>query len=160
MTANARRNFCVRLALGAAIALTFLFIFGNSLQSRAVSGSMSSALASFLSGTFGLSIPEFFLRKAAHFSEYALLGIEFSLLLNLTRDKNGRTSAHGHNFLDFPALGLLTAVFDETLQIFSGRGSMVADVWIDFAGFVTGFFVTAAVFLLLHNHKKRKDNKK
>ena len=38
-------------------------------------------------------------------------------------------------------LGLLAAFLDETLQIFSGRGSMVADVWLDFAGGVFGVAV-------------------
>ena len=38
-------------------------------------------------------------------------------------------------------LGLLAAFLDETLQIFSGRGSMVADVWLDFAGVVFGVAV-------------------
>ena len=38
-------------------------------------------------------------------------------------------------------LGLLAAFLDETLQLFSGRGSMVADVWLDFAGVVFGVAV-------------------
>ena len=41
-------------------------------------------------------------------------------------------------------LGLLAAFLDETLQLFSGRGSMVADVWLDFAGVVCGVAAVAA----------------
>lgn len=144
-----RRRIRTKLILCALIALTLLFIFGNSLQSRAVSGGMSSSLAAFLSGALGFEVPEFFLRKAAHFSEYALLGLELALLLNPAK-------ACGRDLLDLPLLGLLTAVFDETLQIFSGRGSMVADVWIDLAGFVTGFYLTVLTAHALHKYNKYK----
>ena len=41
-------------------------------------------------------------------------------------------------------LGLFAAFLDETLQLFSGRGSMVADVWLDFAGVVCGVAAVAA----------------
>ena len=94
------------------------------------------------------------LRKAAHFSEYGLLGVEFSLLLGLQHDKNGKNLQCGRNLLDFPLIGMLCAVTDETIQIFSGRGSLVSDVWIDAAGFSTGFFLTVLLFLFVNHCKK------
>ena len=94
------------------------------------------------------------LRKAAHFSEYGLLGVEFSLLLGLQHDKNGKNLQHGRNLLDFPLIGMLCAVTDETIQIFSGRGSLVSDVWIDAVGFSTGFFLTVLLFLFVNHCKK------
>lgn len=99
-------------------------------------------------------ISEFLLRKAAHFSEYGLLGVEFSLLLGLQHDKNGKNLQCGRNLLDFPLIGMLCAVTDETIQIFSGRGSLVSDVWIDAAGFSTGFFLTVLLFLFVNHCKK------
>ena len=99
-------------------------------------------------------LSEFLLRKAAHFSEDGLLGVEFSLLLGLQYDKNGKNLQHGRNLLDFPLIGMLCAVTDETIQIFSGRGSLVSDVWIDTAGFSTGFFLTVLLFLFINHCKK------
>ena len=101
-------------------------------------------------------ISEFLLRKAAHFSEYGLLGVEFSLLLGLQHDKNGKNLQCGRNLLDFPLIGMLCAVTDETIQIFSGRGSLVSDVWIDTAGFSTGFFLTVLLFLFINHCKKSR----
>lgn len=41
--------------------------------------------------------------------------------------------------------GLLIAFMDETIQLFSDRGSQVQDVWLDFAGVVTGVLLAVAV---------------
>ena len=51
-------------------------------------------------------------------------------------------------------VSLHCAVTDETIQIFSGRGSLVSDVWIDTAGFSTGFFLTVLLFLFINHCKK------
>ena len=142
-------NTRVRWVLGILIALTLAFIWSNSMQSRAVSGGMSGSLKTWLEQLLHTEISEFLLRKAAHFSEYGLLGVEFSLLLGLQHDKNGKNLQCGRNLLDFPL-----AVTDETIQIFSGRGSLVSDVWIDAAGFSTGFFLTVLLFLFVNHCKK------
>ena len=125
-------NTRVRWVLGILIALTLAFIWSNSMQSRAVSGGMSGSLKTWLEQLLHTEISEFLLRKAAHFSEYGFLGVEFSLLLGLC------------------------AVTDETIQIFSGRGSLVSDVWIDTAGFSTGFFLTVLLFLFINHCKKSR----
>lgn len=147
-------NTRLRWIFGILIALTLAFIWGNSMQSPAVSGNMSGSLKTYLEQLFHTEINEFLLRKAAHFSEYGLLGVEFSLLLGLQRDESGRNLQRGRNLLDLPLIGMLCAVTDETIQIFSGRGSLVSDVWIDTAGFVTGFFLTVLLFLLIKHRKK------
>lgn len=149
-------NTRVRWVLGILIALTLAFIWSNSMQSRAVSGGMSGSLKTWLEQLLHTEISEFLLRKAAHFSEYGLLGVEFSLLLGLQHDKNGKNLQCGRNLLDFPLIGMLCAVTDETIQIFSGRGSLVADVWIDTAGFSTGFFLTVLLFLFINHCKKSR----
>ena len=149
-------NTRVRWVLGILIALTLAFIWGNSMQSRAVSGGMSGSLKTWLEQLLHTEISEFLLRKAAHFSEYGLLGVEFSLLLGLQHDKNGKNLQCGRNLLDFPLIGMLCAVTDETIQIFSGRGSLVSDVWIDTVGFSTGFFLTVLLFLFINHCKKSR----
>ena len=121
-------NTRVRWVLGILIALTLAFIWSTSMQSRAVSGGMSGSLKTWLEQLLHTEISEFLLRKAAHFSEYGLLGVEFSLLLGLQYDITGKNFQHGRNLLDFPLIGMLCAVTDETIQIFSGRGSLVSDV--------------------------------
>ena len=147
-------NTRVRWVLGILIALTLAFIWSNSMQSRAVSGGMSGSLKTWLEQLLHTEISEFLLRKAAHFSEYGLLGVEFSLLLGLQYDKTGKNFQHGRNLLDLPLIGMLCAVTDETIQIFSGRSSLVSDVWIDTAGFSTGFFLTVLLFLFVNHCKK------
>ena len=101
-------NTRVRWVLGILIALTLAFIWSNSMQSRAVSGGMSGSLKTWLEQLLHTEISEFLLRKAAHFSEYGLLGVEFSLLLGLQYDKNGKNLQHGRNLLDFPLIGMLS----------------------------------------------------
>ena len=84
-------------------------------------------------------------RKLAHFTEYAVLG---ALLLGATLGGKSRGAA-------FPPLfGLLTAMLDETIQIFSaGRSGQITDVWIDFAGFLIGF----GCFRLIFRKKTRTE---
>ena len=135
-------NTRVRWVLGILIALTLAFIWSNSMQSRAVSGGMSGSLKTWLEQLLHTEISEFLLRKAAHFSEYGLLGVEFSLLLGLQHDKNGKNLQCGRNLLDFPLIGMLCAVTDE--------------VWIDTAGFSTGFFLTVLLFLFINHCKKSR----
>lgn len=141
-----RRNRRTGLVLGCLIALTLLFIWGNSMRNASASGAMSGSVRVWLESLLHIPIDEFLLRKAAHFSEYALLGAELSLLLSLLSDRRGAPLAHGRNLIDFPALGFLAAAIDETIQIFTGRGSSLLDVWLDTAGCLTGFFLVFLIF--------------
>ena len=95
-------------------------------------------------------------RKAAHFCEYMLVG--FLLLLGV------RLFSPRLRYLSWPALlGLLTALCDETIQLFyAGRGSSVTDVWIDFAGVVTGMAVAlllSAVLGALFRPRRREESR-
>lgn len=102
---------------------------------------------------FGLSFQEAhtLLRKLAHFSEYAAIG---GLLLScgycFDRFKPRRFTV--------PVLfgGLMTALIDETIQLFvEGRVGLVTDIWIDFGGVVFGTAVMLGVYRL-HNRRKKK----
>lgn len=132
------------------IILTLCFIWGNSLLSANLSGTVSGWVKDFINTIIGelggtSMSGDGVLRKIAHASEFALLGIELTFLL-LGRFKK-------HISLLF-LCGLSVALLDETIQLFvNGRAGSVKDIWIDFAGYCVG----ATMFLLLKRvtrHKK------
>ena len=50
--------------------------------------------------------------------------------------------------------GLLTALTDETIQMFSdGRSSQLTDVWLDFSGVCSGVFAALLVLTFFHMMK-------
>lgn len=135
----------------AALIATMVFIFSNSAAvaeaSNQASGGVLALLYSLLD-RLGLSGLKAFLtmhriRKLAHFAEYALLGFWWMLCLRVyTR----RFIRH----ISWPVLAcLLTALTDETIQLYSaGRSAQISDVWLDFAGSLTGL-VCGLVLLCL-----------
>ncbi len=117
--------------------LWIAFIFYNSAQSAAVSSSLSEGVVSIL----GLEISQFWVRKAAHFMLFFILGV---LLSGALYEK--KELPLGWALL----LVLAVACIDETIQLFPvGRSSELRDVWIDFSG---GALSTIAIKLFL---KKR-----
>lgn len=130
------------------------FIFSNSLRTASASSAQSSAVLSvFLPLLEGLGAsPEGFhtlLRKLGHFTEFAILGG----LLAFRRSARRPTWAGRVSTLLLA--GLLAALTDETLQLFSpGRSAQVTDVWIDFAGVALGI---AAGLLLGRRHTRQPE---
>ena len=117
------------------LAANLVLIWGNSMlpgsQSREVSDGVLRQFA-FLPALLGENGPKL-IRKAAHFAEFACLGF---LLAGFFRAR-GRAP-----LLPGALCGLLSACVDETIQMFSpGRSSSLADVWLDFAGVMTGIFL-------------------
>jgi len=80
-------------------------------------------------------------RKAAHITEYTIL----SILLAAYWDKH-----HAAVIL----AGFITAFIDESIQILSGRGAMVLDVWIDMIGVAAGFLLCRLIQALSKKKKK------
>ena len=113
------------------------FIFSNSMQIGVVSEGASGRVLRLVQrvltrlGMPGLAshITMHFIRKLAHFCEYALEGFLLLLCLRVY-------TRHFVRHMSWPILGgLLTALTDETIQLFSpGRSSQVLDVWLDFMG--------------------------
>ena len=124
----------LRLFLRLVLAVTLCVIWGNSLVGREHSAAISGGLTAWLR-SIGLPVSDHFVRKTAHFCEFTLLGAELALLLRL-RGGRGFQCCCNSAFA-----GLLVAVTDETLQVFSGRGSRVTDVVLDFAGTVLGILL-------------------
>ena len=107
----------------------------------------------WLKDCFGGEIPggEFLIRKLAHFSEFACLGLLLTWLFSLL----SQSGIHGFTM---PLLcGVLAALTDETIQVLTPeRGPSVIDVWIDTAGVTTGILV----LLLILGLRKKKTHKK
>ena len=154
---NYRIYSVLQFVLAVAIFGTVCFIFSNSMRTGADSSGMSRAVQDFLQSLLrrlghpaaAARLTEHMVRKAAHFCEYTMEG--FFLLLGT------RLFTHKLRFLSWPVLlGLLTALCDETIQLFyAGRGSSVTDVWIDFAGVLTGMVLAMAFAVLVETLMRR-----
>ena len=128
----------LRLFLRLLLVVTLCVIWGNSLLSREDSAALSGGLTAWLR-SIGLPVSNHFVRKTAHFCEFGLLGAELVLLMRL---RGGR----GFQCLCNSAFAaLLAAVTDETIQVFSGRGSQVLDVVLDFSGAVAGILLCTLI---------------
>ena len=121
-----------------------VFIFSNSLQIADVSEGASGRVLGILQGILRhLGLPGaadrltmHIVRKLAHFCEYLLEGFLLMLCLRVY-------TRHFFKHVSWPVLGgLLTALTDETIQLFvPGRSGQVTDIWIDFSGVMTGLLV-------------------
>jgi VanZ family protein len=131
-----------------------LFIFSNSLLGPEDSGAQSGMITAFLrkildpNEKIPLETFHHFVRKAAHFTEFFILGFLFAGLTLCVRYRRG----FWHNgLLLFAALAV--AVTDEFIQSFTGRGPSVRDVVLDFSGALTGLLLVR-LFLVPRNPKK------
>ncbi len=144
-----KKKYSQRL-LFALIVLQTAFIFANSdasvEESVSVSGGVTAFLKSFLDPTERIDDELFhhLVRKTAHFTEFFLLSALYTLFYRLSAHKRELT-------LLAPLGGLATAVADEFIQSFTGRGSSVRDVVLDFAGVLTAYAITT---LVLHGLRK------
>lgn len=126
-----------KAVLNVLILLVICFIWGNSMKTGTESGRLSSSLLKLF--PFLNILGEHVVRKLGHFSEFTALG--FLLLLRFRMD--GRP-------LSLPLVcGILTAMTDETIQMFSpGRSCEVLDVWIDTAGVSFGMMLALAACII------------
>lgn len=127
------------------IAVTLGFIWGNSVKSRSESKLLSLGVLQWIRPLLGMifspeNVTDHLVRKLAHFTEFGLLGAELIMLTYLLR------KLRVQSVLNCLFAGLSAAVIDETIQIFSARGSQAIDVLLDFGGVIAG----AAVMLLIH----------
>ena len=124
------------LLFSALAVLATAFIFYNSLQTAPESAQSSALIVDFIINCFNAinrhldyNTITVLVRKLAHIIEYFIQGTFISLSYFYGK---GRFAGRVINVMFF---GLLTACIDEYIQGYvSGRGSMIIDVWIDFAG--------------------------
>lgn len=135
-------------ALTILICLNLALIWGNSLMTGLDSEAVSGGVLVFLGRFFPMLLTEAghtFLRKAAHFSEFALLGLLFGGRYRLERNTTP---------FFLMGFGLAVACIDETIQIFTpGRASSLIDVWIDTSGFALGLAIIALAYTIKKHFK-------
>ena len=140
-----------------ATVLTLFVIYGQSMLSGESSGGLSAAVVAFLkplidpNDLINTDSMHFFIRKAGHFIEYFLLGIFVcGAAIHYGRMKD-------RNYIALPVLvTLMVAVSDEFLQRFTGRGSAVTDVVLDFSGALTGLGIMALIRYLKQRRGKHE----
>ena len=162
MSAEAAADIAARVIFTFALIACIVFIFSNSMQIGDVSKTASGRVLLLMKKVFTrLGMPgaanhltDHIVRKLAHFCEYMLEGFLLMLCMRVyTRQYVWHISV--------PMLGgVLTALTDETIQIFSpGRSSQVTDVWLDSAGVLAGILtalVLMALCRLLFNHRNKE----
>ena len=154
-----------QILLGIATVLWIAFIFANSAKSGIESGADSNSVTDWLNQTVGEILPSFhvsgfFIRKMAHFLEFALLSLLFSLDLSLLFSLRAAESVKRLSLalLAIPASAVI-AMTDEIIQRFSpGRGPSVKDVLLDTAGaaFAALIFFGTLCLLLWKRRNKTK----
>jgi len=96
----------------------------------------------------------FFVRKLAHVSEFAALGIAVAFL----HRKYTQYTLH-KSFYGFAVFyGLAAAVTDEFIQSFSDRSDSVRDVLIDFSGYLIGALLVTGIFLIMDKKRGHRQN--
>ncbi len=159
----------LRVALPLLLTLLWLgFIYGNSLKSGTESSEQSGKVQEIVNevaDSVGIEEPisERFIRKAAHFTEFAVLGILVCIDLwalgavSLTK----RLSFCAPMLLCSVPICFLFASADEILQNFSeSRGPSFTDVLIDTSGAAAATLIFIALFVFSYLTYKKHTQKK
>lgn len=133
------------------LVLNLSFIWGNSLLPAEVSQSFSDWVADIIPELPTQNIPQEkesgILRKIAHFTEFASLGLLLAWLAVLL--------GKPWRYLFFA--GVLAASADEIIQMFvPGRGPAVLDVLIDTSGLLTGMLLLKIGYLLFTVYQSKQ----
>ncbi len=128
---------------------TLIFIFSNSLFDVESSKTQSEGVMNYIEPFLELFVGKgnvtlHIVRKLAHFTEFGFLGLILGLF-------TGKPKSRIFLFT------LLTALTDETIQLFTGRGSQVKDVWIDFAGGCTGIIAGIILLFIVSKFMKKTE---
>ena len=132
------------------------FIFGNSLMNADDSSELSEGVLEMLnrwlcSLRIDFELNSYMVRKAAHFTEFAVLGALLCSTAYLYLFKRLRSA------LIAVPLGALTAVCDELIQTASeGRSCQITDMLIDISGVLTGTLIVLLMITLIIRNKKNK----
>lgn len=164
-----RRNGDEIQTLSFFIIVILCFIWGNSMMPASVSGDFSSWVKSLFNqiagivgsgGLHGVGL----LRKAAHMSEFAVLGAVFTLFLYEKKKARcfiGESSSGiqltRKQICAAVAFGFVAACTDEVIQLLpDGRSSEFRDVCIDILGYTAGILVTAGLIKIKNIFTKSK----
>ncbi len=131
--------------------LCMAFIFSMSAANGEESSGISDLILKQINELTGLEITSHFIRKAAHFCEFALFSFLISNAVFATW-KSKKSSIFA-----FPA-ACIYAVTDELHQLFSdGRACSVKDMLIDSSGAFLGALIFSVITLIYIKHIERKN---
>ena len=156
-----KKEKIIILVLAIAVLLTAMFVFSNSIKGPEESGKESGFVSSLIEPLFNTLFGEdhgidvhYLVRKAGHLTEFCILGIlAFCLAKKLSKK-------FGYSVFGYLLFGVLAVgVTDEFIQSFTGRGTSVSDVLIDFTGAIIGFLLTVAFCAIKGSIQKRKEQK-
>ena len=121
-------------------AAMLLFIWGHSMVPERASAHESlwflDTIVNPLLQRFGnLPIDMHTLRKITHVAEFCLLSIFTALYWRGKPVKNLYT-------------GLTVALLDETIQVVTGRGALITDIWVDMIGVGVGTVIGCGIWKL------------
>ena len=150
------------------LALSCAFIFSQSLPSKEASKEISLGVTDFLTPFLEPfvgkgDVTDHLVRKLAHFAEFFVFGT-LSAICAILRSrlaairKGVNRAVKFQDYLNAAFLSLFIALCDETIQLFTGRGSQVADVWLDFFGALCGIFAFSAVYAAIRRIRRMKKN--
>lgn len=155
ITVFAEKHKKLYIVFAVLAAMTAVFIFTNSMRNGNESKEQSDFFADILKALFiyDYDTIAFWVRKAAHFTEFMMFSVFFSLALLFKEPKK-----FYRRIIYVLFFGLLAACCDEYIQIFSeGRSSGVGDVFIDFFGVGTGVIICSVAYEIL---KRRINGRK
>lgn len=145
MTAKRKIYIIISWVLVSAV---MIFIFSMSSANGKESSEMSGSLLAKIIEFTGIEISSHFIRKTAHFCEFALLSFLMSNAVFATFN-NKKAIVYA-----FPC-ACLYAVTDELHQLFSdGRACRVTDILIDSSGAFLGTLVFSFIILIYIKHSK------
>ncbi len=156
---TAKRQRIILAVLAAVTLLITLFIWSNSLKDSKRSTSASDTVIDLIQPVLDSICKDakqqsFFVRKLAHVSEFAALGIAVAFL----HRKYTQYTLH-KSFYGFAVFyGLAAAVTDEFIQSFSDRSDSVRDVLIDFSGYLIGALLVTGIFLIMDKKRGHRQN--
>lgn len=135
--------------------LSLVFVWGQSFISKSTSEMTSDVFIDIIKPLEEIKPNEVYtseymyynhlIRKGAHVFEFFIIGVELALIIAMFSMKKNNVMVV---FLNSLMAGMMIGLIDETIQIFSRRGTQVSDVWFDILGTGIGAGVISIVCLI------------
>ena len=153
---TSKRERTVSLLLISFISLSVAFIFSNSLLPPSESAEQSGWVANFIRMLLpeGNLLGDFIIaniRKIAHAVEFGMLG---SFVAAFSATFGAKWQYYHVTSILF---GLVIGFLDESLQMCTGRGPMILDVWIDLGGYTALYLIIFTCVAAIRAHRRSKE---